>query len=279
MSNNTKLSMKNDFVFKKLFSTKGSEESLKDFLSNLLELDIKEIEVEHDVYLARKIKEEKYGILDVKATLNEGIEVNIEVQVEDKKNTVLRTIYYLSKLASSKLKLGEVYNKLKPVYVVMILDYEFLTYDEHIIKTEMISKEDINKEIPNYLTCYYIELPKLRRKEIDLDNVVNQWLTFIDGENEDRIGEVMKKNEKIKETNKRLEVLSEDEETRELAEFRESAIREMASAEDYGFTKGKEEGEATGRIKIAKAMLKEGLDIDVIVKITNLSKEEIEKLK
>ena len=61
-----KLSLTNDFVFKRIFAKKGNEGFLKDFLSSLLKLDIKEIEVAQDIMLAKKIKEDKYGVLDIK---------------------------------------------------------------------------------------------------------------------------------------------------------------------------------------------------------------------
>ena len=54
-----KLSMTNDFVFKRIFAKRGNEEFLKEFLSNLLNLDIKGIEISQDVMLAKKVKEDK----------------------------------------------------------------------------------------------------------------------------------------------------------------------------------------------------------------------------
>ena len=72
----------------------------------------------------------------------------------------------------------------------------------------------------------------------------------------------MEKNDKVKKANEELEYLSGDERVRRLAELRESGLREMAAAKRYGYNKGKEEE----KIEIAKAMLKEGLDIKTIIK-------------
>ena len=41
---------------------------------------------------------------------------------------------------------------------------------------------------------------------------------------------------------------------------------------------GKKEGAREKQIEIAKNMLKENMDIEIIIKITRLTKEEIEKL-
>ena len=42
---------------------------------------------------------------------------------------------------------------------------------------------------------------------------------------------------------------------------------------------GKTEGISQSKIEIAKNMLEDGLDLDTIIKYTNLSKEEIQKLQ
>ena len=93
-------------------------------------------------------------------------------------------------------------------------------------------------------------------------------------------------NKYIKKAEKELEYLSGDEETRRLAELREKAIRDelaaIAQARDEGksegFSLGKSEGESQNTIKIAKKMLEKQIDIALIMEITGLTKEEIEKL-
>lgn len=273
-----KLSMTNDFVFKRIFAKRGNEEFLKEFLSNLLNLDIKGIEISQDVMLAKKVKEDKYGVLDIKAKLNDNIEVDIEMQVVDYGNIIERTTFYSSKMIASQLKLKEEYKEIRPVIIVAILNFDLFEFEEYITKSVTVADKHRDKIINKLITYYYIELPKFRNKKVSLDNKVNQWLTFIDSKDEGRIGEAMSKNENLKKANEELEVLSADEEARELAEFRESSLREMASAIRYGQDKGKTEGRNERNIEIAKSMLKENIDINVISKVTGLSKDEIEKI-
>lgn len=273
-----KLSMTNDFVFKRIFAKRGNEEFLKEFLSNLLNLDIKGIEISQDVMLAKKVKEDKYGVLDIKAKLNDNIEVDIEMQVVDYGNIIERTTFYSSKMIASQLKLKEEYKEIRPVIIVAILNFDLFEFEEYITKAVTVADKHRDKIINKLITHYYIELPKFRNKKVSLDNKVNQWLTFIDSKDEGRIGEAMSKNENLKKANEELEVLSADEEARELAEFRESSLREMASAIRYGQDKGKTEGRNERNIEIAKSMLKENIDINVISKVTGLSKDEIEKI-
>ena len=82
-----------------------------------------------------------------------------------------------------------------------------------------------------------------------------------------------------KKANEELEYLSGDEEARRLAYLREKALRDEANnligAREEGIKQGAKEKE----IEIAKKMLQENVDIGLIEKITELTREEIERLK
>ena len=103
------LSVKTDFVFNRLFSKKGNESMLIDFLEAILEIPINKIEIIPEARLERLSKKNKYGILDIKATLNDGIIVNIEMQVIDNKDIEKRSLFYAGKLMSEQLVSGEKY--------------------------------------------------------------------------------------------------------------------------------------------------------------------------
>ena len=82
-----------------------------------------------------------------------------------------------------------------------------------------------------------------------------------------------------------------DEHERTLIKLREKYIRDYNTikedgynngyndGKDAGLTQGKELGAKEKMVEIAKKMLKENVDVDFIVKMTGLSKEELEKLK
>ena len=84
-------------------------------------------------------------------------------------------------------------------------------------------------------------------------------------------------NKYVKKAEKELEYLSGDEETRRLAELREKAIRDELAAIAQARDEGKSEGISLGIIQ-AKKMLAKEMDIALIIELTGLTKEEIEKL-
>ncbi|MCI9275827.1 MAG: hypothetical protein HFJ24_07905 [Clostridia bacterium] len=92
----------------------------------------------------------------------------------------------------------------------------------------------------------------------------------------------MSENEDIKKANEELEKISADKHEQYLAHLRQKHIMDTKAVEEYGYLRGKEEGKAEGKkenqLEMIKSMLKEGLSIEIISKVSKLSVDEIEKL-
>ena len=90
------------------------------------------------------------------------------------------------------------------------------------------------------------------------------------------------KNEYIKKAKEKLDEINQNEEERRLAEIRERTIRDEMAIRDSGYIDGMKDGEKKGiekaKQEIIKQMLKYNMSIENIIKITNLSKAEIENL-
>ena len=86
----------NDYVFKKIFGQKKNIEILKDLLKAILpNIEIKALIIQKDVTLERKLMENKLGILDITATLEDNTVVNIEMQVANEYNIVETFLIFL----------------------------------------------------------------------------------------------------------------------------------------------------------------------------------------
>ena len=92
-----------------------------------------------------------------------------------------------------------------------------------------------------------------------------------------------KENEKIKKAIKIIDEMSMDPKEWELYRARQMAIMNynigMKNSEKKGEKKGKKIGEKKAREKIAKNLLNIGLDIEKIVEVTGLTKEELNKIQ
>ena len=77
----------NDYVFKRIFGRVGNEIITKGLLNAILDTEVKEINLEQNTILGEEdVKSEKIGILDIKATLNNEITCDIEMQMVNQDN-------------------------------------------------------------------------------------------------------------------------------------------------------------------------------------------------
>ena len=239
-----KLNLKNDVVFKAFFSKKGNEKYLKEFLESLLKIHIEKIEVRSEVSLLKLDKKEKGGRLDIEATLNDGLIVNIEMQVNNLHNMEERTTFYASKILSREVTTKEEYKNIKPIIMVNILDYEIFGFNEYVSETAIVLEKHRDYEALKKLKWYFIELPKFRMSNPDMEDKLNQWLALIDNEDRGMIKMAEEKNKTIKEAKREVEYLTGDEEIKRLAELREKwemdRISEVNEAKRQAIKEGKE---------------------------------------
>ena len=274
-----KLNLKNDIIFKAFFSKKGNEKYLKEFLESLLKIHIEKLEVRSEVSLLKLDKKEKGGRLDIEATLNDGLIVNIEMQVNNLHNMEERTTFYASKILSREVTTKEEYKNIKPIIMVNILDYEIFGFNEYVSETAIVLEKHRDYEALKKLKWYFIELPKFRMSNPDMEDKLNQWLALIDNEDRGMIKMAEEKNKTIKEAKKEVEYLTGEEEIKRLAELREKWAMDRRSEISDAREEGIEEGKKEEKLAIAKNMLNKGKSEEDILDFTGISKEELEKLK
>lgn len=262
-----RMSAKNDFVFKRIFSKKGCEKFLKEFLSELLKIKITNIEILHDVVLDNSFRDEKSAVLDIKAIINDTIYVDVEMQRRDEKNIIKRSTYYASKMIAEQLRKKDNYSIIKSVVVIFLLDFNYFKHEDYITKSVIVADKYRQEEINNSMIYYYIELPKFRKSKVNLESKVEQWLTFLDGEKQSDLINVMRYNLLIKEADNELEYLNANENIREYINLNNKYLKEVEIAK------------YSEKIKIANNMLENNLSHDLISKFTGLNKVEIEQIK
>ncbi len=282
-----------DVVFHSLFR-KENESITNGFLTDILQVKAKIIESEKDRHLETRYPEEKLGILDLRTELEGGTKCNVEIQLTNQHNTIKRILYYWSRIYSEQLRRGENYKELKKTISIMITDYEIEELKgikELGTKWQIRDSQNGKNILTDDLEICIIEIPKAKRiiKE-EKGNKIAQWMMFLDNPNREGVKEIMAENENIKRAMKELEEMSDDEELRRVAELKEKYIRDEAnireSALEDGFNEGYDNGMKQGiqdgikqeKRDIVVKMIKEKIPIEAIVKITGLSKKEVEDI-
>ena len=274
-----KYNLKRDVDFKAFFSRK--EKYLKNFLEALLDMKIYKMKIEQEVHVEKLLKEEKGGSMDLQVEINDDTIVNIEMQRKDYQNIEQRSTYYSSRIISRSLRAGMDYTRIKKVIMINVLDYIlYKEHDEYVSKTAIVLDKHRNHEVIREMQWYFIELPKIRKlADIDLDNVVNQWLIFIDNKNRRLVKMVKERNKIFKEAEEDLKYLTGDEEERRLQDLREKWELDRISETNYaraegekrGMEIGEKRGMELGERNIIKTLLKNNMSPKEIAEKTGIA--------
>ena len=88
----------------------------------------------------------------------------------------------------------------------------------------------------------------------------------------------MEENEDIKKAKEELDRISQDDLLRRRLLKAELLRMDQEQREDDAMARGEKKGEKEKAIEIARNLLKENIPIEIIVKTTGLTKEELEKI-
>lgn len=305
-----KLPLTSDIVFKRVFSKEGNEDILKSLLEAVLERKIKKVVVKNPE-LPRNLYDSKSCVLDVKAELDRNILCNIEMQMTKQNFSDKRTMFYTARMtADDALKRGEDYTKIKNIIVINLLNFEYYLRNcyHNIAHMKFEDPKEYEKVDMGYetqediaihnLEMHFIEIPKFIKKNPVANTDLEKWLWLLAGK-EEKLDMAKEENESIKKAIEIIEQMSTDNEEWRLYRSRELAIMDynvgmrvskeeglaegLIEGRERGLKEGRKEGQVEGerktKIEIAKKLLKLGMSIEDIEKVTQLSKEEIGKCK
>lgn len=279
------LKPKIDVVFHALFRHENkhlTEALIRDILGEKVNV----ITTNIDRHIGISVPEQKFGIMDLRTELEGGAKCNIEIQLAEQEAEINRFLYYWASAYSEQLERGNLYNKLNKTIEIIILDHEIRELkgiEELGTKWQIRDKKTGKRILTNQLELIILEIPKAKRiYSKNNQNKISQWLMFLDNPNMEEVSNIMKENKAIKEANEELDKMSNDKKLRREAQLREKYIRDYKASMEFASKKGHQEGFKKGHIEekleIAKNMIKEELEIELIEKITGLENETIQNL-
>ena len=277
------ISLLTDFGFKRIFGTDPNKELLINFLNSLFDgeeviKDVKYLNSENvgDVYAERK------AIFDVYCENELGEKFIVEMQNAYQTFFKDRSLFYSTFPIREQAPKGSDWNFcLKKVYVVALLNYKMSdeAFDSSdTIHTIALMDTKTNKVFNAKLMFKYVEVGRFDKTDEELTSLSDKWMYVL--KNLSRLdNRPAALREKI--FSKLFAAASVDRFTpTELREYEDSlkAYRDIKNSLDTAKEEGREEGREQRNIEIAKKMLAAGMDIDIIINMTDLSKDEIEKL-
>ena len=275
-----KITLRNDYAFKRVF---GVEEN-KDVLQNLLEC-ILDIPPENIAGLELLDKEfpkdsisDKTGVLDVKLRLKNNTIIDIEIQNTWNSEFVQRTIFYWAKMYTENLKTSEVYTKLPKCITINIVSEGFDL--NNLIHSEYnVVEKHINDRLSDELEIHFLNLAKVKEQDENTESdekkkKLYNWLKFIKTDNEEVRNMLAQESPMMTKANATINIMEMSPKEKWLYENRMKYEHDKASWKHVGY----QEGVHQNKLETAKNLLAMNFPIENIAQATGLSLEEIKKL-
>ena len=221
---------------------------------------IESVEIENPFNVAN-FANQKTSIVDVKAKDEKGKTYDIEMQLVDAMGFTDRVLYYWSKIYSSMLNRGDIYEQLRPVISIVVTRFELFPQltDLHNVFTLSAEKD------PAVLFSDQIEIHSLELIDTKLARLVREaedlhgnqfqlqnWMEYLRNGNrktEAEMDTLICTTPGLGETHARYTQFTEDAELRELAFAREKYERDHLARLTLAERKGREEGLYLGLAK------------------------------
>ena len=296
MKQSFKITLRNDYAFKRVFGVEENKDILQDLLECILDIppeNIAGLEL-LDKEFHKDLISDKTGVLDVKLRLKNNTIIDIEIQNRWNSEFIQRTIFYWAKMYTENLKTGEVYTKLPKCITINIVgegfDLNSLIHSEY-----NVVEKHINDRLSDELEIHFLNLAKVKEQDENTESdekkkKLYNWLKFIKTDNPEVRKMLAESSEMMQKANTTVEVMEMDPKEKWLYENRMKYEHDKASWKHVGYqegilqgeTKGRQEGFADGarqnKLETAAAFKRMGISIKKIAEGTGLTEEEIKNL-
>lgn len=277
------LELTSDIVFKAFMMSKNTNR-YKAKLINLI-TGIPEIDLMNATYESNELaianKSDKVYKTDIIVKVNKNI-ISIEMNKNYYQGLFIKNATYANKLESEQFGSGDNYLNYSKIIQINIDNFHKFKGNKLLYKFTM-REVDTNELENNLLESYHIDLTYLNRIcYTECKNELERFCFMFKDNIKDIEGEI-KMDDIMDEAYEELERISSDKNIiglydKEKIEQKIMNTR-LLDAELKGKEEGKKEGIQQRNIEIARNMLKKDININDIIEITGLTKDQIEELK
>ncbi len=276
-----------DWAIKRLIRDKANYGILEGFLSELIGEDIR-IEAILESEANQETEGDKFNRVDLLVENSDKELIIIEIQNSHELDYFLRILFGISKAITEYIKEGEPYSKIKKIISVNIIYFNLGQGADYIYRGTTnfrgIHKNDELQLSPSQKKLFgketiaelYLEIYLIKVNQFDdlAKNTLDEWIYFFkNSEIKDSF-----KARGLKEANEKLKVANLPDDERKSYERYLDKLRYQASIAETLKFEAEEKVRKNERIEITKQSKKNGVSMEIIIKSTGLSKEEIEQL-
>ena len=260
-----------DSFFKKIFANPTDTRLLKELISIILNKEIKSVTIMSPEIVGDKINV-KRSYLDLLVELYDKTKINIEINTNPQNYTTNRNLFYLFKVMGRDLTSKEKYTDFhKHIQINLNLN---INQKKSVMKYYLINIETKEK-LTELLEIINIDMEKLNdicyNKGVKGQDLFTKVMGLIGAKDKEHYEIFRKEKGIVKEIMDKANDYVSDKDLVKVLDYEKMRDNREIAAEQLGFNRGVE--------AIAKNMIKENIDLNVISKITGLTLEQIEKLK
>ncbi|EMB42859.1 Rpn family recombination-promoting nuclease/putative transposase [Treponema denticola] len=295
-----KITLRNDYAFKRVFGTEENKDVLQDLLECILDIPpetIADLEL-LDKEFQKELLSEKLGVLDIKLKLKDGTFVDIEIQNSWHFDFPERTLYYWSKMYNENIKQGQDYTKLPKCITINLIGKGF-NKNKRLHNKYLVLEQYTKEPLASKLEIHILNLAKARLlegsqfRDKKTKRLLN-WLKFIETDNPEVRKMLAQESTMMKKANDTITIMEMSPRDKWLYDSRMKYEHDRASCINEGYRQGIEVGILQGEIKgrkqgfadgsyqtkleTAKLMKSMNYPISDICTVSGLSKEEIDTL-
>ena len=268
---------KYDKAFKEIMMKEENFEILKKVLESILEVTIEKIELQ-PLHIPTGNIHLKGKEVDLLVVTNQG-KIDVEVNTYYNDYVRVRNFSYITNIYNNQVTVGDKYSE--DTNVIQI-NLNYGIPDTKYKRIYKVRDEEGKEYIKNFY-IYEINMEKLKKiwydkNELEIEK--NKYLLMLDMEIKDI--KKLPKDKVVREYMEKIEKLNNDPMFINwiTKEKDEQMIKntQLYNATQEGINQGINQGLQKRNIEIAKTLLKKNTDIEDIIDITGLSKEEIKEL-
>ncbi|MDE6273089.1 MAG: Rpn family recombination-promoting nuclease/putative transposase [Muribaculaceae bacterium] len=291
-----------DFGFKFLFGKHADKEFILSFLNSLINgpspiTDVTFIDKEKK----GEAKDDRALIYDLHCELADKTKIIVEMQNRYQSYFDDRAIYYLAADIYSQGEKGDSWNyKLTPVYGVFLMNFDWKdSKDQHLREDICLYNMQSQRIFSDKMRMTFLKIPMMEKDAEECQTTLERWLyllknmetmesiprTFMQDPVFRRLGDVARYgalSDKEKKAYKESLKIYRDNyaimETERTEGRAEGLAEGLAEGRAEGLAEGLAKGRTEGKLHIARAMLADGMNPDMISKYTGLSLAEISNL-
>ena len=267
-----------DLIFKETFADKDNRKQLEKLLELILEYPQGYLNNKLDVHYESPLKKENVHQKNVRGDIVVEFgdtTINIEAYTNFNMDSLDKSLYYVMRIHASKLDIGDGYHKLGKTIQINFVEKSRLNLGEELITNFYLTSEK-NPDIKILTDKFCVKIVQIdKARELGYtNNELERWLKFIAAKSSDERADIAKGDELLVELNEWIHKYVADDKTQE-----ELNKWDLEIAENKGYEQGVEHGMEQRNVEIVKNLLNMDMPIEDISKATDLSIEEIEKLR